>query len=532
MLSTKLLDKGADVKGTDKDGPTPLHDAVSTNLASIVCLLVHLGAETCNLDEFGLLALRHSFSTLILCDAKNTPLLTLSESIFQCFSLHWDGLRTYEECKGNIGDVLTISRTNPQGHSYIARSVSEYLAEIHPNLGSHLLELITRICATSVHTHSNQTSARLLSQTSYVQLPPYREPNKSADGLLKLPSSNLDSVNITGILEAQKLTLIVSTQSEASMSAVKSALTWILAVLQPRPENGNGLFYLPLDENILERGIPEPIEFKPGKLDRYCWVELFTYVVIMGNIPAAEGSTGVATEGLEIELNLLMELAAVDRHTTIKGGVTMMYGFDTAILPLAPAEARRWHLITTKGRQITPSRAENELTSRKVDTMLLASQYIPGKVYIGWCPNPVVGICSEVLKSFANEVIEPSGVPAVERLEEQAERSSGKDFSFSPQLGFAASSLGLYTGIRSEKKYKRIVVIAARSRESNFEGVLTSAMGTPSILWDNRNQSASLLPVISVLAFASLRYVEWQEYSFQREQNGKLEKPASTILPT
>ncbi|KIM97361.1 hypothetical protein OIDMADRAFT_20541, partial [Oidiodendron maius Zn] len=103
----------------------------------------------------------------------------------------------------------------------------------------------------------------------------------------------------------------------------------------------------------------------------------------------------------------------------------MMYGFDTAIVPLAPAEARRWHFITTKGRQITPRRAENELTERKLDTILLASQYLLGKVYIGWCPNPVVGICSDVLKMFASEVMKPSGVPAVEKLEEQPERSSG-----------------------------------------------------------------------------------------------------------
>jgi hypothetical protein len=67
-------------------------------------------------------------------------------------------------------------------------------------------------------------------------------------------------------------------------------------------------------------------------------------------------------------------------------------------------------------------------------------------------------------------------------------------------------------------------VIATRTREKNFEGVLTSAMGTPSVLWDSRNQRASLLPVISVLAFASLRYIEWGKYNFQKEKKGKLEK--------
>jgi hypothetical protein len=342
-----------------------------------------------------------------------------------------------------------------------------------------------------------------------------------------LPSSSLsyrDGVIITGLLEARKLTLLVSAESEASMSEVKSALTWMLTVLQPPPKNVKGLFYLPLNQNFLEKGIPEPIEFKPEKLDRYCWIELFSYGVVVGILPATEVAINIATEGLEIELNLLVELAAVDRQTIIKGGVTMMYGFDTAIVPLAPAEARRWHFMTTKGRQITPRRAENELTERKLDTILLASQYLHGKVYIGWCPNPVVGICSEVLKTFASEVIRPSGVPAVERLEEQPERTSGRDFSISSRFGFLGSSLGLSTGVKREKKYRRVVVITTRTRERNFEGVLTSAIGTPSILWDSRNQRAWLLPVISVLAFASLRYIECQMYSFQKEQNGKLEK--------
>ena len=112
-------------------------------------------------------------------------------------------------------------------------------------------------------------------------------------------------------------------------------------------------------------------------------MELFSDGIIMGILPATEVAIDIATEGLEVELDLLVELAAVDRQTTIKGGVTMMYGFDTAIVPLAPAEARRWHLIMTKGTQITPRRAKDELTECMLDTILLASQYLLGKVYIG-----------------------------------------------------------------------------------------------------------------------------------------------------
>lgn len=67
-------------------------------------------------------------------------------------------------------------------------------------------------------------------------------------------------------------------------------------------------------------------------------------------------------------------------------------------------------------------------------------------------------------------------------------------------------------------------MVAKRTKEKNFEGVLSAAMTTPSILWDNRKKRAWLLPVISALAFASLRYIEWQKYTFQKEENGKHEK--------
>jgi hypothetical protein len=143
-------------------------------------------------------------------------------------------------------------------------SVSEYLAKIHSNYGLHLLEWITCICAAYVHARSKKTSeARLCPQSSYLQVPPHREPKKFVDMLLSSPSSYRDGVIITGLLEAQKLTLLTSAESEASMSEVKSALTWMLAVLQPRPKNVKGLFYLPLNQNFLERGIPEPKEIKP-----------------------------------------------------------------------------------------------------------------------------------------------------------------------------------------------------------------------------------------------------------------------------
>lgn len=170
-LSTvlKLLDGGADVKVVDKDGRTPLHEAVVANMAGIVCLLVHLKAETCDLGGYGLPALRQSLDGSSM--PKGIPLLTYSDSIVQCSSIQWDGLRTYEDCNGDIGDVLTISRTDPQGHNYVAKSVSEHLADVHPGWGLLLLEWITLICAASAIARSQKTfEARLHPAFQYLQV--------------------------------------------------------------------------------------------------------------------------------------------------------------------------------------------------------------------------------------------------------------------------------------------------------------------------------------------------------------------------
>ena len=517
----QLLDRGADIKAVDKDGRTALYDAIRSNIAGPVCLFIHLGANTHDLKH-GLMTLRRSFGTLNPAIYDDSALLTLPDSIVQCFRLRWDGLITYDECDGDIADVLTISRTNPQGHHFVARTVSEYLAEMHPNFGPPLLGLMRRIFASSLYASSGSSpSARLYTQSSHLCVPRRSRP-KFVDKFLSLSSSQQGMAVITGLLDAGNLTFVVSAESEASMSEVKLALAWILAVLRPRQGNHEGIFHVFLDQNSLERGLPSPIPLEPEKRDRYCWMQLFKYVVVVEVTHPVDLAINPAADGLEIELSLLMELAAVDRKATIEGGVQMMYGFDTAIIPLQPVEARRWHFMTTKGRQITPRRAETELAKSELNIAMLANQYLPGKVYIGWCRNPIVNICSKLPNTFPGEVIKPSGVPPVRKLEERSGRSTTKDFTFSPRLGFLGSSIGGSITGKREADYKMVVVVAKRTKENNFEGVLTSAIRTPSILWDSRSQRAWLLPVISVLAFAVLRYIEWRKYTFQQEQNGML----------
>ncbi|KAM7187005.1 hypothetical protein V8F33_011477 [Rhypophila sp. PSN 637] len=75
----------------------------------------------------------------------------------------------------------------------------------------------------------------------------------------------------------------------------------------------------------------------------------------------------------------------------------------------------------------------------------VASRYEEGKVYVGWCPNPTA-------KNSLNCKFSPdSGVSPIEKLEEQAARSSVTDFSFFSRFTF----LGLAVGISKTVKKKR-----------------------------------------------------------------------------
>jgi hypothetical protein len=152
-----LLDKGADIKAADNLGRTALHHAVSANDARLTCLLVHLCAENCDLDQYGLPALRKSIDTDFLLDPTNS-LLTFPDSVIHCSTLDWDGLRVYEECVGDMGDVLTISKITPRGHSYITMSVSEYLTKRHGRYGLHLLQWTTGVLETCIHARTAETS--------------------------------------------------------------------------------------------------------------------------------------------------------------------------------------------------------------------------------------------------------------------------------------------------------------------------------------------------------------------------------------
>ncbi|KAF2018584.1 hypothetical protein BU24DRAFT_100211 [Aaosphaeria arxii CBS 175.79] len=502
-----LLDRGAIVAVVDKNGRTPLHDAIRTRVSDIVCVIVSHIAGTQYANQLQLRSQRFISDYPLFGSAYEGCV-----SVVSIWVLPWNGEEIYRSCDSDIGNILTISRIEPRSDRFIARTVSEYLVEVYPTFGPGLLQWITQICSSSARRASPQSIETNEARSCSLQQAP-------SGAILDPFNDAKHTVLVKGLLDAQNLVVTVSTFPETPIQNVKAALVWILAVLQ-NPKRKNGISHLLLDQNSLDEGIPSPVAFEHQDSQNYCWLELFDSVTIMDiTLPTVPPIDSIS-EGLEIRPDILIELAKVDREDRIFGEVPILYGFDTALVPLEPGEGRRWHLLVTEGRQITPQRAEKELIKLGLDGKLLKGTIGDGNVYVGWCPNFLVSIYSDSMKVYKDCIAKSSGVLPSGRVEEQSERSRGRDISFPLRIGWPGSSFGISPGAKWEKKYKTTIVIAPRKRESNFDRVLSEASNIPSILWDNDEKIAWLFPVVSVLAFASLRYIESMRYGF-KTQDGR-----------
>jgi hypothetical protein len=532
----QLIEKGADVKAVDKDGRTPLHDAArssSEDMGRAVRQLIEKGADVKAVDKDGRTPLydaaRSSSEVAILQILSDTP-QDFDHSDGRAL---WAGLKTYRKCR-DISDILTISRLNSPGHFFIARSVSGFLEEYYPAFGSGILNWISRICERSLQLDGSTSESPLNIGNPLLQTELHETYRKSTRG--KVESRHISTkptgiasiqetivldatyVRIGGHLETEQLIWEISTNSKEFAVEVKAALAWTLSVLQSPPHDAKGLFSCtPVSLDI---GLPGTTEFGPTKTDSYCWTCLFHYVCI-AELPSLRSPIHYATEGLEIDFHLLLELASVDRKIDTEDG-SIFFGFDTALIPLAPPESRRWHFLVTNGRQITPARVKREFCGSRLQDKI-GDDYT-GNVYVGWCGTAVFVIGAKDSDTISvNNISMSSGVPEVKKYEESVERSSAKDASFLARIGFLGSSVGATGGSKKEKKFKLGPVVAKRTLQGNFEGILTSARTTPCILWDEFVKRSWLISASSVLLFASLRYVRWKRYSFKSKQDGQFQ---------
>lgn len=445
-----------------------------------------------------------------------------SPSILQVFSLKWGGLKTYKDCGGDFDDVLAICRVHPSENRFVADSILHLLLRLFPSFGVRLLRWLTNVC---------KTSSEQLSESDFGFYTEYFWIARSQGGKpapdAQRESHIVDRVKLGGQVRDNEISVILTARRKAAVGEIMMCLVWILAALRPRPDDVQGIYYLPLDEKHLNSGIPHAKLFEPSGSAGCCWLPLFRYAVILTLPESYVKSTDPGVEGLEIDFDSLIELSAVDREATLANGGQIFYGFDTALVPLEPIEAKRWHFIMTKGVQLTPRRVEKEIKRLDLTALVTTTDKIPervhGRVYVGWCPDPHINLyfAPQSTRLSNRVLIENSGVPPSGTIEKCSEHSVRKAFSVPLRIGFPGTSFGLTADVRRKKKYEFITTVAEKKKGTNYEDILTCAAIIPCILWDNASEKAWLLPLVSVLAFASLRLVEAREYSFQKQEGGK-----------
>ncbi len=515
----ELLREGADVNASDSDGRTPLHDAARGGSKGPIQELLRGGADANANDKNGRLPL---YDAVQACSEGNILQLLSSSSwglVEDKGDIFWEGLKTYQVCDGAIGDILTISRSScPEDHSYIARSFTSFLSDCYPAFGVEILNWIIMICEQcqgldDFEFADSKAASRHISARGAALYPVRQTLIKDAT-----------YATIEGHLVAGNLKWAISSRYEKLALEVKLALSWALAVVPCRSQGVEGLFsWNPVS---LEAGLPEIASFSPTRTESYCWTNLFSYACI-ALLPSSKYMNNPATEGLEIDFCLLLELAAVDREILTEDGL-ILCGFDTALIPLEPPESRRWHFMVTEGRQITPARVNREFGKRNEAagrSLLrfkgkLEPDFCNGKAYVGWCAAPVVTFGTTGSDTAAvDDIRMSSGLHNVKKLDELVERSSGNDFSIIPRIGFLGSSIGASFVKKNDRKFQQVNVVAKRTPRSNFEGILASARATPCILWDQSVERAWLVSAVSTLLFASLRYAKWNKYSFKRKKD-------------
>lgn len=437
-----LLQRGADIKAEDNNGCTALQQEFAPGCDRMLCLLISQNANESRLEraKTGTIRFRNNTGTGAQ-EGLESPIRGACR--LEHWSFEWAGLEVYKTEQADFENVLTISTRDPGTHAYTAMTVDEYLQEFFPCFGSMLLMWIKNVCCYAVQPPEDLDTAKSLQEIriggpanediSCPSVPTVQGDCSGDNGYLTL----------TGMLRSGILTITLSAPEDMPTSDVKAALAWTLTALEPQEPGVTGLFSVPADAQALDDGLPRALEPISCNAESYCWKEMFSSAVVM-NLRQETTKDTEQTQGLEIDLDLLVEVAAVDQEAQFTNGSPISFGFDTAIVPLEPVESRKWHFFRTPGRQITAMRALRELRKHFGEEVELARQPLLGKVYVGWCNNPIVDSLPSI------EVSRGSGVSDVEEYEEQPEGSSTKD-----QTLFARANIAWTLTFGASASFKR-----------------------------------------------------------------------------
>ncbi|GAB7348898.1 hypothetical protein MBLNU459_g7590t1 [Dothideomycetes sp. NU459] len=334
-----------------------------------------------------------------------------------------------------------------------------------------------------------------------------------------------------GLWESESWTFMVHGNSADFAISVLGALKWIVASIQqtedsPHPLKIGWRTTCDSASGFLDTSIHSTVASFGWDIHTqnvsYCWLDLFQTITVNPQPEQALtlGGNVERPRGLEIEFSLLLQLAVIDgSFGTDTDEEFALVGFDTALVPLEPAESRKWHLITTNGHQITPARIRRLYDGPRLRPQKhFIERYCSGTVFVGWSENPRVEIGSSIpSEHVARAVVDrSSGLPIARGLEERADRGRAYEGSFQPRFGFLGSSLGVSLGTRADTRYAQVNVRAKRSLSGSFERMIDAASAETCVLWDQSTERAWLLPSVLVLFFAGWCYAQVKGYQFDR----------------
>ncbi|KAK7890413.1 hypothetical protein LTR67_008299 [Exophiala xenobiotica] len=364
--------------------------------------------------------------TLSFPGSRQEPEATVEGQLEKEYNVVWEGRRIYEESEGSLGDVLTITKTSRS--CYAAKTVSEYLQDFDPTIGPVIIQWLEEVCKNTPEWTGSPRPHPMDDPTAEQAVGQYGGAGSDSQNLETLADEN-SPFTLHGNLHGNKLKLRIKSESNELMEKVECVLGWVLTALQVLEDGAEGLYLSHCEPDTLGNGLEKPVKFTPEASESCCWTSLFSSALVVDQT-RWQTQSGSERSGLEMDLGLLQELSGVDREMKTDYGI-IQYGFDIAIFPIEPEEDRKWHVVVTSGKQITPLRLINALDKGDGLQFQMAQRCLPGKVYVGWCSHFKITFYSNVYNAIRDpdNPIPSSGLRTVDGNFQRTERSEGRDTS-------------------------------------------------------------------------------------------------------
>ena len=216
--------------------------------------------------------------------------------------------------------------------------------------------------------------------------------------------------------------------------------------------------------------------------------------------------------GLRMDYDLMCELAGVDGAWMYNEGLVLQ-GFDTALVPLQGndwPDHSRWHLWRTPGKMIKMEELDVESRRKKVTDL----EMFKGKlVYVGWVIDSTFLLGTS--HSATASDLRGSKVEKVEKLMERSQQS------LAVQLQQPSSHGAPSVAVVYQNTWNYVPTLKPATRSAQYENLMFNQLQERQvILYDEETQNATLVPLIALLVFATLRYIKHFGYTHFRSSKG------------